>query len=274
MAWVFGNIADCAPVETFANSLRNPAPVTGFTVDEHIDSSLDDFDAADEVEGTLPRTLEACTRTQETDPAFASLLDAIEDKACRHQLWISAPAEGNPRIIVPPSCQELRVRDVHSKMFHPNHQKISVIVERSYFWPALRKDATKFLDDCPECKLQKVLQNIAHGLFHSFPIHAPRARWCMDFQGQSEVEIGEREALALIDPTSRYVVVLALKDREASTWLQPFLDIIVFGFGPPEGLHSDVTTEFLAEAVELLAEAADIHTTTTMGHNARGNGTV
>ncbi len=52
MTWVFGNIVNCAPVETFSNSLRTPAPVTGFTVDGHIDLSLDDSDAAKEVEGT------------------------------------------------------------------------------------------------------------------------------------------------------------------------------------------------------------------------------
>jgi hypothetical protein len=48
----------------------------------------------------------------------------------------------------------------------------------------------------------------------------------MDFQGQGKALTGETEALTLIDPTSRYVVVIPLMDREASTWLQPFLDRI------------------------------------------------
>jgi hypothetical protein len=55
----------------------------------------------------------------------------------------------------------------------------------------------------------------------------------MDFQGQGTALTGETEALALIDPISRYVVVIPLKNREASTWLQPFIDRIVFTFGPP-----------------------------------------
>ena len=55
----------------------------------------------------------------------------------------------------------------------------------------------------------------------------------MDFQGQGTAITGETEVLALIDPTSRYVVVIPLKDRQASTWLQPFLDRIVFTFGAP-----------------------------------------
>jgi hypothetical protein len=101
MTWIFDNIADCAPVETFANSLRTPAPVTGFTVDGHIDPSVEDDDAADEVEGTLPRTLEAWIRAQERDDQFEVTLQDIADKACRQGLWIHAPSGQNPRIIVP-----------------------------------------------------------------------------------------------------------------------------------------------------------------------------
>jgi hypothetical protein len=89
----------------------------------------------------------------------------------------------------------------------------------------------------------------------------------------SKALTGETEALALIDPTSRYVVVIPLADREASTWLQPFLDRIV-EFGAPDMLHSDAAPQFLSEALDLLAQAADIRTTTTLGHNARGNGTI
>ena len=77
-----------------------------------------------------------------------------------------------------------------------------------------------------------------------------------------------------IDPTSRYVIVIPLANREAKTWLQPFLDRVVFTFGAPTTLHSDAAPEFLSEALELLAQAADIRTTTTLGHNARSNGTI
>jgi hypothetical protein len=96
----------------------------------------------------------------------------------------------------------------------------------------------------------------------------------MDFQGQGTALTGETEALALIDPTSRYVVIIPLMNREAQTWLQPFLDRIVFTFGAPSTLHSDAAPEFLSEALTLLAQAAGIKTTTTLGHNARGNGTI
>jgi hypothetical protein len=166
---------------------------------------------------------------------------------------------------VPLSCQELLVRDTHARMHHLNHVKVHAVLKRSYFFPGMRAKTRTLLEDCPECELNKARQMTAHAMFHSAHIHEPRARWCMDFQGQGTATTGETEVLALIDPTSRYVVVIPLKDRQASTWLQPFLDRIVFTFGAPDLLHSDDAPEFLLEALELLAKAADIRTTTTLG---------
>ena len=203
-----------------------------------------------------------------------ALLDGIEHKACRQDLWLHVLPDASPTIIVPPSQQEALTRSVHERMLHLNQAKISAVLHRSYFWPSMRKDIRKFLADCPTCELAKARQNTAHGLFQALPVHAPRSCWCMDFQGQGVSETGESEALAFIDPTSRYVVVIPLPNREVATWLQAFLDHIVFRFGPPLILHSDAAPEFLSEALELLAKAADIRTTTTMGHYARGNGVI
>ena len=171
-------------------------------------------------------------------------------------------------------CREMLIRDTHARMHHLHHAKVFAVLKQSYFWPDIKKDTRKALENCPECELNKARQNTAHALFHAAPVYAPRARWCMDFQGQRTALTGETECLALIDPTSRFVVVIPLRDRQALTWLQPFLDRVVFTFGAPDVLHSDDAPEFLSEALDLLTKAVDIRTTTTLGHNARGNSTI
>ncbi len=274
MTWVLGNLTNCAPIETFSNPLRTPAPVTDFSVDGSIDASTGGDNSADEVEGTLPRTLEAWIHAQTNDPDLPALLESIKHKVLRQDLWIHAAPNASPTIIVPPAQQEALTRSVHEQMFHLNQAKVSAVLERSYYWPGMRGDIRRVLADCPTCELAKARQDTAHGLFQALPVQAPRSCWCMDFQGQGASETGESEALAFIDPTSRYIVVIPLPDREVATWLQAFLDHIVFKYGPPLILHSDAAPEFLAEALELLAKAADIRTTTTMGHYARGNGAI
>ena len=277
MIWLIGNVAGCCPVEVFAAQLRTPAPLTGFAQPNAANPGYNPtsvHEDLEEAEGTVPRTLEAWIRAQIADPEFPELLEQVEANAQRQDLWINASPDQSPTIIVPPSCVDLLVRDTHDRMFHLNYVKVYALLRRSYFWPSMKKDVRRILSDCPTCELNKARQNTAHGLFSALPVYAPRSRWCMDFQGQGKALTGETEALALIDPTSRYVVVIALPNREAKTWLQPFLDRIVFTFGAPSTLHSDAAPEFLSEALALLAKAADIKTTTTLAHNARGNGTI
>jgi hypothetical protein len=213
MVWVIGNVLDCCPVEIFAARLRTPAPLTGFDQpglvepvnDPAVVSPSDEY-----VEGTLPRTLEAWIETQRQDPDFENCLADIEDKTQRQELWINAPAQQSPTIIVPSTFRESLVRDIHSRMFHLNHAKVYSLLRRSYYWTTMKKDVRQLLADCPTCELNKARQNTAHGLFSAQPICTPRARWCMDFQGQDTALTGETEALALIDPTSRYVIVIPL----------------------------------------------------------------
>jgi hypothetical protein len=123
-------------------------------------------------------------------------------------------------------------------MHHLNHAKVFAVLNRSYFWPDMKKNARKTLENCPECELNKARQNTAHALFHS-----DRGVW-------------RDGGPALIEPTSRYVVVIPLRDR-------------FFGSG---GVYlwsskcpalSDDAPEFVSEALDLLAKAIDVNTTTT-----------
>jgi hypothetical protein len=157
-------------------------------------------------------------------------------------------------------------------MFHLNYVKVYALLRRSYFWPSMKKDVKTVLSDCPTCELNKARQNTTYGLFSALPVHAPRSRWCMDFQGQGKALTGETEALALIDPTSRYVVVIALPNREAKTWLQPFLDRIVFTFGAPTPMlprNSCPKHSRCSQKPQTSRRQRLLPTT-----NARGNGTI
>ncbi len=144
------------------------------------------------------------------------MLDTIDDKAVKNELWIHAPPLQTSSIIVPRTCQEALIRDTHVSMFHLNHAKVYATLRRSYFWPDLKRHTRSVLNDCPECELTKARQHTAHALFHATPIYAPRSRWCMDFQGQGTVLTGETEVLAIIDPTSRFVVVILLNKGSTS----------------------------------------------------------
>jgi hypothetical protein len=123
MTWVLGNLDDCSPVEMFAASLRTPAPVTGFghSATPNHDGSTRAIlspEDLDEIDGTVPRTMEAWIRAQKADVDFDDLLANVENKTLLNELWVQAPPNRVPTIIVPASCQALLIRDTHARMFH------------------------------------------------------------------------------------------------------------------------------------------------------------
>ena len=274
MTWVIGNIQDCAPIETFAMAVSTPAPSPYFDSNssELYPGSVNEV--TDTFADIVPQTIEDWIVAQEQDPSFPELVASLPASALRQGLQIFAPDNAAPLILVPEDIREPLVRLTHRKMFHLGSAKVTAVLKKMYYWPTLAADTKRLLADCPDCELEKARQNTAHGMFSARPFDAPRARYAMDFAGQGTADTGETEALAIIDTTSRYVTVLCLPDREATTFIQPFLDRVVFIHGPPAILHSDAAPEFMSEVVALLAAALETDTTTTLGHNARGNSTV
>jgi hypothetical protein len=88
-------------------------------------------------------------------------------------------------------------------------------------------------------------------------------------RGQGTATTGETEALALIDTTARFVTVIPLKKRQVQTFLQPFLDQVVFRHGPPGVIHCDEAPEFMSDLMDALLKITETTMTTTLGHNAR-----
>jgi hypothetical protein len=68
--------------------------------------------------------LEAWIKAQGDGPDIEARLIDIEDRAQRQQLWINAPAQQSPTIIVPVTYRELLVRDTHSRMFHLDNNEV------------------------------------------------------------------------------------------------------------------------------------------------------
>jgi hypothetical protein len=268
MTWVFGNVPAYKAIEMFSQGLRTAAPITGAP------APVSTFHEEQTFDDPVPTTVEEWIQEQSKDPNFLASLGSIESVACRNGLYLHAPDNCSPRIFVPPNVREPLIRATHSRMFHLGYTKVTERLLKSYYWPSLRRDTRRTLDDCPICEIEKARQQTAHGLFRARPHDAPRSRYAMDFQGQSTAITEEQEALAIIDTSTRFVTVLALPNRKASTFVPLFLDHIVFQHGPPEFLHCDEAPEFMSELMTALAEITETTMTTTLAHNARSNGIV
>ena len=210
MLWVIGNVPNCTPVEVFASSLSTPVPIPGIPDNETFSEPV-------------PRTVEGWIEAQQADPEFPALVAKITDAAVRDGLHILAPNGKVPKILIPAAIQEPLVRLVHHRMHHLGSAKIAAELRRTFFWPTLKPDTVRILKDCPQCELEKARQSTATALFSARPQDAPRSRYAIDFQGQGTADTGETQALAVIDTTARFAIVIALPDREAATFIPRFL---------------------------------------------------
>jgi hypothetical protein len=139
MTWVIRNIAEFRSIEMFPQSLRTPAPLTGSGLPPNLNETFDE---------PVPTTVEEWIAEQGKDEQFSNEFSALDGIACRHGLYLYAPNDIAPRILVPPATREPLIRLMHSRMFHLGHAKVAERLLQSYFWPSLRKDTRRTLSDC------------------------------------------------------------------------------------------------------------------------------
>jgi transposase InsO family protein len=221
----------------------------------------------------VPTTLNEWRQAQQNEPDFLTLL-APDSLALCNGLTLFKDADFPSRILVPPSLREPLIRQHHIDLQHVSHPKVLTSLARYYFWPTMKADVRRVVDDCELCENEKAKRRLAHGLFSSDTTAKPRSRYSMDFQGQGLASTGETEALAIIDSFTKVVILIPLPDRQAPTLVPKLLDAIYFTRGSPDVIHSDDAPEFLSELMSSIAAITGTRRTTTCGHNPQSNGEI
>jgi hypothetical protein len=178
------------------------------------------------------------------------------------------------RIIVPPSLRDALITQHHHDLQHISSPKVHTSLARHIFWPTMKADVRRVVEDCEICENEKGKRNLAHGLFSSNTSTKPRSRYSMDFQGQGLATTGESEALALIDSFTKTAILIPLTDRQTTTLLPKLLDALHFSRGSPDLIHSDDAPEFLSDLMIAVADVTGTQRTTTCGHNPQSNGEI
>jgi transposase InsO family protein len=258
--WIMGNIPSLQSFsKIYSQVLDRPSPL------------LELFGTT--LHPNLPSTLMEWKHAQDTEPEFLQNIDPDSLAKC-NGLTIFKDATFPSRILVPPSLRDALIRQHHADLQHVSHNKVFTSLARHYFWPSLRSDTRRVVEDCEYCENEKAKRRLVHGLFSSDTTAQPRSRYAMDFQGQGLASTGETEALALIDSFTKIVTVIPLPDRQVHTLVPKLLDAIYFTRGAPDVIHSDDAPEFLSELMSAIAAATGTLRTTTCGHNPQSNGEI
>jgi hypothetical protein len=164
----------------------------------------------------VPTTVDAWKQAQQLESDFLTRLDPDSLADC-NGLTVFRSADFPSHILVPPSLRDALITQHHHDLQHASHPKVTTSLARHFFWPAMKADVRRVVEDCEICENEKGKRNLAHGLFSSNTTMQPRSRYSMDFQGQGPATTGETEALALIDSFTKTVILIPLLDCQTTT---------------------------------------------------------
>jgi hypothetical protein len=169
--WFLGNMPSLSDFsKIFSHVLDRPSPLLS-----HYAGTLPT---------PVPTTLDEWRQAQLLEPDFLTPLDPNSLANC-NGLTVFKSADFPSRILVPPSLRDTLVSQHHHDLQHVSHPKVLTSLAHHYFWPAMKADVRRVVEDCEICENEKGRRNLAHGLFSSNTTTKPRSRYSMDFQGQA-----------------------------------------------------------------------------------------
>ncbi|GJZ33313.1 ty3-gypsy retrotransposon protein [Tanacetum coccineum] len=159
---------------------------------------------------------------------------------------------GHHRLFIPniPSLRLKLLQEFHSSPIG-GHLCINATIRRlngSFVWPQLRKDVTRFIQECTVCQQTKYLTHKPYGLLQALPI--PNQVWdeiSMDFITNLPLSNGKLAIWVIVDRLTKFAHFLALSPNYTATTLATlYLQQVYRLHGIPKTIVSDRDPIFLS----------------------------
>jgi transposase InsO family protein len=158
---------------------------------------------------------------------------------------------------------------------HGVNRTLRLLRERaSKTWPHMRQHIRDYINKCPCCQFMSDTKIKTLIRPYNVMVYQPMDRVNMDHIGPLPMdEDGNKYILVLIDVFSRFVELIAVKDRTAETTAKAIIQWIG-RYGSPYEILSDNAKEYLSDLTEKLLSYADIYHLTIKAHSHEENSIV
>ena len=181
------------------------------------------------------------------------------------------------QLVIPDSYIDSCLKLAHSLPFAGHGgEKVSVERLRKFaYFPGMTKHMTRFCKECEKCIRCKPSRD-APAPFQTYPdVHLPWQRVHMDLIGPFNVsESKNKYILTIIDALTRYVIGVAIPNKEATTVAKAIMNNLVSVFGTPTQLFSDHGTEFVNNVLYGLCSSLGIERRLITPYHPSANGLV
>ena len=155
------------------------------------------------------------------------------------------------RLVVPTSLRQRILRECHDipSVGHVGIRRTLELLERSYHWRSMRKDATQYVQTCPTCQMIKPDTRKKAGALQ--PIPPPERKWSQvttDLVTDLPESEGYTAVAVFVDRlTKRVHFAPCTKEVTASDYAKIFVDTVFRHHGLPEVIISDRDPRFTSK---------------------------
>jgi hypothetical protein len=172
------------------------------------------------------------------------------------------------RLCVPRNFRAHIAIGLHDNNLHLGFQRLYATARMRYYFPNMYACLKEHVFTCQICQEAKIL--VHPDRIPLLPLLNPKplTYWIADFHGpfppsREEGEDGEnakKHVLCLIDSTSMFPDLLAVKDTSATTFIRALFDNVVARYGVPKGisLQSDNGSGFIAKVSRMFSQTFGI----------------
>ena len=178
------------------------------------------------------------------------------------------------QLVVPCALRDLILHECHDAPSSGGHLAFKATYDRlrdRFWWPSMSKDVAEYIKCCLSCQHRKTSRRSPPLPVGHRPVDRPFQCVAIDLVEYKSVSKGCKYVLSVIDHLTRFLILVPVPNKRATTIAQALVEHVFSVFSPPETLHSDQGTEFENELVKELQAVFGFRKTRTSAYRPQGN---
>ena len=152
--------------------------------------------------------------------------------------------------VIPPGHQRVGIlKSFHDDIGHSDLNTTRQFMSDRYWWPRMHRDIHDYVRSCHDCQIFTPLPNYPASL--KLPLTTLFDVFSIDFAGPyPTTSSGHRYILVAVEHLTGWPIAMTYPNCTSAVVLAFLKNEIMFSFGSPRKIISDITTSFLSTAVE------------------------
>lgn len=179
--------------------------------------------------------------------------------------------------ILPRSIIRFVLNQVHNTVTggHLGFRKTLSKVKKRYWWYKMRQEVKHWCVTCDVCASKKAPHRRPKAPMQQYLVGAPWERMALDILGPLPLSKEKNRYLLVVqDYFTKWAEAIPIKDIEAVTVAQKFIERVVSIFGVPLSMHSDQGSNFESNVFKEMCNILGIHKTRTTPFRPKSDGMV